>query len=118
MKTSCIVKSNVPERAMPNSTDARRELGRAYRGLGRNDDARAEWEAVAQARPQDDHVHHLLANLYRQLGEADHGQSGIDRIYFDGSAESSNSRAASEPGARANARRAAAAARSRWPRAR
>jgi Flp pilus assembly protein TadD len=56
---------------MPESTDARRELGKAYRNLGRTADARRQWEAVAKARPEDDQVHYLLGNLYRQLGEGE-----------------------------------------------
>jgi protein O-GlcNAc transferase len=54
---------------MSESTEARRELGKAYRSLGRIADARTQWEAVAKARPDDDQVHYLLGNLYRQLGD-------------------------------------------------
>lgn len=56
-------------RAMPESIEARREAGKAYRKAGRNSEARALWESVAKARPGDDQVHYLLANLYRDLGE-------------------------------------------------
>jgi predicted Zn-dependent protease len=55
--------------AMPASIETRRELGKAYRKLHRPTDARVQWEAVAKARPADDQVHYLLANLYRELGE-------------------------------------------------
>lgn len=56
--------------AMPESADAHRELGKAYRNLGRTTDARTQWEAVAKMRPDDDQVHYLLGNLYRQSGDA------------------------------------------------
>jgi tetratricopeptide (TPR) repeat protein len=72
---------NQPEQALPfleqavtamaGSPDARRELGKAYRSLGRSADARRQWEAVANARPDDDQVHYLLGNLYRQMGETE-----------------------------------------------
>lgn len=55
--------------ALPDSIEARRELGKALRKLNRLVEARAQWEAVAKARPADDQVHYLLANLYRALGE-------------------------------------------------
>jgi tetratricopeptide (TPR) repeat protein len=56
--------------AMPRSVEARREAGKAYRKAGRSGEARKLWEAVAQARPEDDQVHYLLAGLYRASGEA------------------------------------------------
>jgi len=55
---------------MPESVLARRELGKAYRKIGRLQEARREWEAVVKARPEDDQAHYLLGNLYRELGEA------------------------------------------------
>src|SRR5262249_5079953 len=48
-----------------------RRTARTYRSLGRTADARALWEAVAKARPDDHQVHYLLGNLYRQMGEAE-----------------------------------------------
>ena len=42
---------------------------KAYQKAGRLAEARALWEAVAKSRPEDDRVHYLLGNLYRQLGE-------------------------------------------------
>ena len=56
--------------AMPESAEARRDAGKAFRKAGRTAEARAQWEAVAKARPDDDQVHYLLGNLYRELGEA------------------------------------------------
>jgi tetratricopeptide (TPR) repeat protein len=56
--------------AMPESVPARRELGKAYRKIGRLAEARREWEAVVKAQPEDDQIHYLLGNLYRTLGEA------------------------------------------------
>ncbi len=64
--------------AMPESADARRELGKAYRDLGRTTDARTQWEAVAKARPDDDQVHYLLGNLYRQSGDADRARQELN----------------------------------------
>ena len=55
--------------ALRDRVEVRRELGKAYRKTGRAADARAAWEAVAKARPNDDQVHFLLAGLYRELGE-------------------------------------------------
>jgi len=66
-------------REMPDSPEARRELGIAYRNLGRLGEARKQWEAEAQARPDDDQVHYLLGNLYRQLGEADLARRELNR---------------------------------------
>jgi tetratricopeptide (TPR) repeat protein len=57
--------------AMPESMEARREAGKAYRKAGKAAEARAEWEAVAKARPNDDQIHYLLASLYRELGETE-----------------------------------------------
>jgi protein O-GlcNAc transferase len=57
--------------AMPNSAEGRRELGKAYHRLSRTVDARKQWEALAKLRPDDDQVHYLLGNLYRQLGESE-----------------------------------------------
>src|SRR5258705_4254141 len=65
--------------AMSESTDARRELGKSYRSLGRTADARRQWEAVAKARPDDDQVHYLLGNLYRQLGDGDRARRELNR---------------------------------------
>jgi len=65
--------------AMSESTEARRELGKAYRSLGRTADARTQWEAVAKTRPDDDQVHYLLGNLYRQLGDADRARRELNR---------------------------------------
>jgi tetratricopeptide (TPR) repeat protein len=56
--------------AMSDSTEARRDLGKAYRNVGRIADARREWETLARANPNDDQVHYLLGNLYRESGEA------------------------------------------------
>lgn len=67
------------ELAMPDSADARRELGKAYRALGRTADARRQWEAVATARPNDDQVHYLLGNLYRQMGDLDRSRQELQR---------------------------------------
>jgi Tfp pilus assembly protein PilF len=55
---------------MPDRAEIRRDLGKAYRKAGRPADARAAWEAVAKAHPNDDQVHFLLGGLYRELGEA------------------------------------------------
>jgi tetratricopeptide (TPR) repeat protein len=55
--------------ALPESLEARRELGKAYRKTGRLAEARREWEAVAKANPEDDQVHYLLGHLYREMGE-------------------------------------------------
>ena len=55
--------------ALQDRLEVRRELGKAYRKTGRPTDARAAWEAVAKARPNDDQIHFLLAGLYRELGE-------------------------------------------------
>jgi tetratricopeptide (TPR) repeat protein len=57
--------------AMPHLPDIARELGKAYRKSGRLQDARAAFESVAAARPQDDQIHYLLSGVYRELGEAD-----------------------------------------------
>ena len=57
--------------AMPSSTEARRELGKALRKSGRPQEARSEWEQVAKLRPNDDQVFYLLGSLYRELGEAE-----------------------------------------------
>lgn len=65
--------------AMSESADARRELGKAYRDLGRTADARTQWEAVAKARPDDDQVHYLLGNLYRQLGDPERARRELNR---------------------------------------
>jgi tetratricopeptide (TPR) repeat protein len=55
--------------AMPGSLEARREAGKAYHKAGRTAEARAHWEAVAEALPDDDQIHYLLSRLYRELGE-------------------------------------------------
>jgi len=55
--------------AMRNSVEVRRDLGKAYRNLGRLAEARGEWEAIANLRPEDDQIHYLLGNLYRELGQ-------------------------------------------------
>jgi predicted Zn-dependent protease len=56
--------------ASPESVVARRELGKAYGKMGRKSEARRQWEAVAKAQPEDDQIHYLLGNLYRESGEA------------------------------------------------
>ena len=56
--------------AMPDSVESRREAGKAYRKAGRTAEARALWESVARARPDDDQIHYLLGALYQQLGES------------------------------------------------
>lgn len=55
--------------AMAQSTEARKELGKAYRKADRIADARREWETVAKERPSDDQIHFLLGTLYRELGD-------------------------------------------------
>ena len=55
--------------AMPQSLEAQREIGKAFRKAERLGDARQAWEIVAKARPDDDQIHYLLGNLYRDLGE-------------------------------------------------
>lgn len=54
--------------AMPGSPEAQRELGKAYRKVGRQQDARRVFEALARTRPNDDQVHFQLGSLYRELG--------------------------------------------------
>ncbi|HYI93765.1 MAG TPA: tetratricopeptide repeat protein [Bryobacteraceae bacterium] len=56
--------------AMPQSIEARREIGKAFRKAERLGEARQAWEIVAKARPEDDQIHYLLGNLYRDLGES------------------------------------------------
>ena len=65
--------------ALPDSTEVRRELGKAYKALGRLAEARAQWEAVAQMSPADDRVHYLLGGLYRELGEAAMARKAFER---------------------------------------
>jgi predicted Zn-dependent protease len=55
--------------AMPDSAETRRELGKALRDSGRMAEAKSQWEALAAMRPDDDQVHYLLGNLYRQTGD-------------------------------------------------
>ncbi|HYO80699.1 MAG TPA: tetratricopeptide repeat protein [Bryobacteraceae bacterium] len=55
--------------ALPHLIEISRELGKAYRKVGRLNDARSAWEFVVSSRPGDDQVHYLLAGLYRELGE-------------------------------------------------
>jgi tetratricopeptide (TPR) repeat protein len=56
--------------AMSGSTEARKELGKAYKKADRTEDARRQWEIVARAKPDDDQVHYLLGNLLRESGES------------------------------------------------
>jgi len=65
--------------AMADVLEVRRELGKGYRKIGRNQEARAVWEAVAQARPRDDQVHYLLGGLYRELGESELARQSLER---------------------------------------
>jgi tetratricopeptide (TPR) repeat protein len=65
--------------AMPQSVEAWREAGKAYRKAGRNAEARQLWEAVAQARPDDDQVHYLLAGLYRESGETALAKAALEK---------------------------------------
>jgi predicted Zn-dependent protease len=65
--------------ALPHLPEISRELGKAYRKVGRIQDARAAWEAVASARPADDQVHYLLSGLYRELGETDKAKLELEQ---------------------------------------
>ena len=65
--------------AMPQSVEARRDAGKAYRKLGRNPEARRLWEAVALSRPDDDQIHYLLAGLYREIGEPALAKSELEK---------------------------------------
>ena len=59
----------VPAEAGQASVEAHRELGKAYRQLGRNREALAEFRLVATARPRDESVHAQLASVYRAMGD-------------------------------------------------
>ena len=65
--------------AMPESIEARRELGKAYAKAERLKDAQREWEAIATARPDDDQVHYLLGNLYREMGDQERARRELAR---------------------------------------
>lgn len=52
----------------PNSRDARRELGIAYRSLGRDQEALGEFQALQRIVPDDLTAHQQLASLYRKFG--------------------------------------------------
>src|SRR6266852_5250099 len=54
-------------------------LEQAVDAMSESTDARKQWEAVAKARPDDDQVHYLLGNLYRQLGDADRARRELQR---------------------------------------
>ncbi len=64
---------------VPESLEARRELGKAYRKTGRSADARRVWEEVARMRPQDPQIHFLLGGLYRELGEAELARQEMEK---------------------------------------
>jgi tetratricopeptide (TPR) repeat protein len=66
-------------KALPESVEARKDLGKAYLQTGRTAEARREWEAVAQQAPADDQIHYLLGNLYRGIGERDLAQREFAR---------------------------------------
>ena len=65
--------------AIPESIEARRELGKAYAKAKRLKDAQREWEAIAKARPDDDQVHYLLGNLYREMGDQERARRELGR---------------------------------------
>ena len=69
---------SMPETS-PEGLLARRELGKAFRKLERNAEALAQWEPVAKARRDDDQVHFLLGNLYRDLGRAEEARRELTR---------------------------------------
>ncbi|MFN0104055.1 MAG: tetratricopeptide repeat protein [Bryobacteraceae bacterium] len=69
---------SMPETS-PEGMLARRELGKAFRKLGRDPEALAQWEPVAKAQPNDDQVHFLLGSLYRDLGRAEEAQRELRR---------------------------------------
>jgi lipopolysaccharide biosynthesis regulator YciM len=46
--------------------------------VGRIDDARRVWEAVALERPSDDQVHFLLGGLYRETGDLESSQRELN----------------------------------------
>ncbi|MFN3323829.1 MAG: tetratricopeptide repeat protein [Bryobacteraceae bacterium] len=66
-------------KAMSDSIEVRRELGKAYRKVGRTDEARREWEAVAAAKPEDDQIHYLLGNLYREVDDRELAKRALER---------------------------------------
>jgi tetratricopeptide (TPR) repeat protein len=53
---------------MPESTEAHRELGKAYRKAGRVEDALKQWIVLEKRSPGDDQVHFLLGTAYREIG--------------------------------------------------
>lgn len=63
--------------APASSLEAFRELGKAYRKLGRLQDALEAWRKLAAEKPDDGQVHYLLANLYRDLGNHELAQQEL-----------------------------------------
>ena len=64
---------------MPEWIEARKELGKAYAKTGRLRDAQREWEWIAKARPEDEQIHYLLGNLYRELGDGERARRELAR---------------------------------------
>jgi len=83
------VNQNLPERAVPNLSQAiaiyanvskaHEELGKAYALLKRFPEAQAELEKAIELTPQSPNLHCLLAPVYRKQGLIEKAQAESDR---------------------------------------